>query len=245
MCLALFRFDPLDDWPFLLVSIRDEDLNRPAAEPHTWWPQTAPGVVGGRDLRAGGTWLAIDPGQRAVAAVFTPAGPTPRGSAHRSRGELPLAALAGDGLDSRDLSAYLPFALLRADAVAPTWWSWNGSRMQQQPISPGVHVANIDGLDATSTSRRQARWLAPFAAHVPEPFRRRETPESTWGQWLRLIDNGLEPERDDSLLLRRTLPSGSYGTRSVALVAIGKGDLGYDVTDRPGSGSWTSVALSR
>ena len=78
----------------LLASVRDEDLSRPAAGPGQWWPDACPGAVGGRDLRSGGTWLAVDAAAGTLAAVFTPGEPTPAGTALRSRGELPLLALS-------------------------------------------------------------------------------------------------------------------------------------------------------
>lgn len=243
MCLALFRFQPDEDWPFLLVSIRDEDLARPAQGAGRWWPEAHPDVIGGRDLQGGGTWLAVDPGRRTVAAVFTPGGPTSDSSGGRSRGELPLAALGVGGIDSLDLRAYLPFTLLVAGTNGATWWSWDRSQLERTPVAPGFHVANIVGLDAVARSPRQARWLPRFTETTPVPFDASGDVRSRWRRWLDLLDDGLEEGRLDSLLIRHTGPRGAYGTKSVALLALGKQDLRYDVTERPGDArSWTSVA---
>lgn len=242
MCLAFFRFDPAHDWPFLLVSIRDEDLARPAAGAGAWWTDSHPGVVGGRDLQSGGTWLALDPNRRRVAAVYTPGAVGTATSAYRSRGELPLAALDVDELGELDLTVYLPFALLRADAADAVWWSWNGSDLERTRITPGMHAGNIDGLDATAHSPRQARWLPAFQRACPEPFHPTGHVGHAWGRWAELLDRGLEPDRDDALLVRRTAGHRGYGTRSVALVAIGRHEVRYDVCDRPGDAlGWTSV----
>lgn len=242
MCLALFRHAPGEDWPFLLVSIRDEDLARPAESAGEWWPQTHPGVVGGRDSRAGGTWLALDVRSRAVAAVFTPG--TPSAPGRRTRGELPLAALRTNSIASLDVAAFAPFALLRAQASGATWWDWNGVELRETPVRPGLHVANNDGLDALDRSSRQARWLPRFADTVPVPFDASADIAQRWGRWLDLVNQGLEPERRDALLVRHTAPGGTYGTRSVALLAIGTHDLRYDANDRPDDpAGWTAVAL--
>ncbi|MGW0199243.1 NRDE family protein, partial [Nonomuraea sp. NPDC003201] len=40
-----------------LMGVRDEFTDRPWEAPGEHWPEH-PGVVGGRDLKAGGTWLA-------------------------------------------------------------------------------------------------------------------------------------------------------------------------------------------
>ena len=242
MCLAFLRFQPDEEWPLLLASIRDEDLARPAARPGEWWPDTDPGVLGGRDQRAGGTWLAVDPDRRAVAAIFTPPVLAAPAVGQRTRGELPLLALRHGITQKLDLHPYEPFTLLLADRTEAVWWSWAGSRLERTPVAPGMHIANIDGLDATSQSARQARWREPFEASAPVPFNPDGAPADRWAGWLNLLGQGLEPERPDSLLIRRTVGEGTYGTKSVALLAIGKDDLRYDESDRPWErDSWTTI----
>jgi uncharacterized protein with NRDE domain len=242
VCLAFLRFRPEDEWPLLLVSIRDEDLARPADRPGRWWPDTHPGALGGRDRRAGGTWLAVDPARRVAAAVFTPGAQTAPSAGQRTRGELPLVALRHGDLGSVDLAAYQPFALLLAAAGRSQWWSWTGSHLDRTTVEPGTHIANIDGLDADADSPRQARWRRPLADAAPADFRADAAPADQWGGWLDLLGRGLDPERADSLVLRRTHDGGTYGTRSVALLAIGRDDLRYDETDQPWDPqSWVTV----
>ena len=242
MCLAFLRFEPDEDWPVLLASIRDEDLARPAAGPGAWWPDSDPGVLGGRDLRAGGTWLAVDPNHRSVSAIFTPPVVTDPGAGQRTRGELTLLALRHGSLEELDLQPYQPFNLLLAGAAEAVWWSWSGSELTRTPIVPGAHIANIDGLDATERSARQARWRAPFETSVPVPFSPDGRTAARWGGWLDLLGHGLEPEVADALLLRRTVEGATYGTKSVALLAIGRRDLRYDESERPWEqDSWTTI----
>lgn len=55
MCLAIIAYNAHPQYPFLLAHNRDEFYGRPA-EPLQEWKE---GWIGGRDLKAGGTWLAF------------------------------------------------------------------------------------------------------------------------------------------------------------------------------------------
>lgn len=67
MCLIVFDWRPhaRDGALFTLAANRDEFLRR-TADPLHWW-QAAPGVLAGRDLVGGGTWLGMTRGGRFAA----------------------------------------------------------------------------------------------------------------------------------------------------------------------------------
>ena len=238
MCLAFLRYEPDRPWPVVLLSIRDEELARPTAAPARRWPQTQPGLLGGQDLRSGGTWLAVDTDRNAVAAVFTSGGATPLDSALHSRGDLPLIALRDDGLDGVDASSYGPFTLLLANPTRATWWTSTGSGLRRHDIPAGDHIANVDGLDATHNSPRQARWRDRLADSAPTVFDPAAGVPDRWNGWPTLLAGGLELDTRDSLLLR----SGPYGTKSVVLIALGAQGVCYDATETPTDvNSWSTV----
>ncbi|WP_412063140.1 NRDE family protein [Rubrivirga sp. IMCC45206] len=85
MCLIAFALDAHPAHRLVLMANRDEAFARPAA-PLAPWPD-APGVLAGRDLTAGGTWLGVAPGGRwaALTNVRDPLLPCP---AQQSRGRL-------------------------------------------------------------------------------------------------------------------------------------------------------------
>src|SRR5262249_28732879 len=58
MCLLLIAFDSHPDYTLIVAANRDEFYDRPSTAAAFW--ADAPWVVGGRDLKAGGTWLGID-----------------------------------------------------------------------------------------------------------------------------------------------------------------------------------------
>ena len=57
MCLISFAYQAGGETPFLLAANRDEFHERPTL-PAGYWPD-APHVLGGRDLRGGGSWFAL------------------------------------------------------------------------------------------------------------------------------------------------------------------------------------------
>ncbi len=91
MCLIVFAWRPEHDLPLVMAANRDEFYARPSLPLSAW--EDAPGLYGGRDLEAGGTWLGIGPHGRfaALTNIRNPRQP-PRG---RSRGELPVQFLRG------------------------------------------------------------------------------------------------------------------------------------------------------
>jgi uncharacterized protein with NRDE domain len=62
MCLIVLAHAVSDATPLVIAANRDEAHDRPSLAA-AWW-EDAPDVIGGRDLRAGGSWLAITRGGR-------------------------------------------------------------------------------------------------------------------------------------------------------------------------------------
>ena len=93
MCTAILSIEP--GAPVLLAGVRDEHVDRAWQPPGRYWPDH-PGLIGGRDLRAGGTWLAVAPGAERVACVLNGRGTMAAAGSRRSRGVLPLQ-VADDG----------------------------------------------------------------------------------------------------------------------------------------------------
>ena len=82
MCTVIIRI-PHDDAAVQLLAVRDEDPGRGWDPLGAWWPDH-PGVVGVRDRRAGGAWLAAEPASGRLAVVLNREGapdiPTTRSS---------------------------------------------------------------------------------------------------------------------------------------------------------------------
>lgn len=99
MCLVALALGQHPHWPLLLAANRDEFFARPAAPLAHWAVPEAAGIVAGRDLREGGTWLGLNAhGRLAVLTnVREPQHERPRA---RSRGEWVSRWLSGqDSVD--------------------------------------------------------------------------------------------------------------------------------------------------
>ena len=85
MCTILVRWDPAAAEPLVVAANRDEFYDRPSAAAGFW--ADAPWILGGRDLKAGGTWLGVDRrGRFAAVTNFRQGEREP--AAPRSRGHL-------------------------------------------------------------------------------------------------------------------------------------------------------------
>jgi uncharacterized protein with NRDE domain len=89
VCLILLAWRVHPDYPLVLAANRDEFHQRPAA-PAVWW--SSPRILAGRDLSAGGTWLAVTPDGRFAALTNYRDPGRPRSDAP-SRGALPVRLL--------------------------------------------------------------------------------------------------------------------------------------------------------
>ena len=91
MCLIVVALRATPRYPLIVAANRDEQHARPTARA-AWWTEP-PGVFGGRDLLAGGTWLAVD--RRGRFAAVTNVRDASRPTGLRSRGALVADFVAG------------------------------------------------------------------------------------------------------------------------------------------------------
>ncbi|GIF80170.1 hypothetical protein Cba03nite_15190 [Catellatospora bangladeshensis] len=229
MCTVAVSFEPSFPVPLLALAVRDELLMRPWEAPGAHWPRH-PGLLGGIDLVAGGTWLAVDPAARRAAFVLNGRGQLAPEHGRRSRGELPLLAASGAPLPA-DLAAFDPFYLVTAGLTGASMVSWDGAERDETALPEGVTVVVNSGADPAEP--RAARLLAALRAGV------RPDPAGGWGDWLGLAaGQGVAREDDAALILRRTFGDDlRYGSSSVTLLALGPDLVRYDfaaVPDEPG-----------
>jgi uncharacterized protein with NRDE domain len=151
MCLIAFAWQAHADYRLILGANRDEFHARPAA-PLDWWPD-APGVLGGRDLQAGGTWLAVARSGRLATVTNYREDLKPQGGL-RSRGELVSRFLSGtesatEFAASVDGASYAGFSLLAAELGARrselAYVSNRGDAARS--LEPGIYGLSNASLD--------------------------------------------------------------------------------------------------
>jgi hypothetical protein len=236
----------------LLAGVRDEFADRPWLPPGRHWP-AYPELIGGIDLLAGGTWLAVDPSARRVACVLNGRGRAAAAAERRSRGVLPLRGAATGELAKSGLGQTDPFHLVVAGLGEVTaWarlWSWDGVHLTERELGPGLHIVVNSGLAEPGSgagddlfSARVAYFGPKFAASTPHPFGGGTTMQA-WGPWVGLLaGDGLDPADERALIVRRQLDSRTWGSSSVSLVAVGSPGVRYDFTPDPASpDAWSQV----
>jgi uncharacterized protein with NRDE domain len=221
MCLIAFDHRPGSAWPLRLVANRDEFHARPAAPLARW--ADAPEIVGGRDLEAGGSWLAVHRRGRfaAVTNVRDPrlkvAGDAP------SRGDLVRDALTCadlpawlDRLASGEAERFAGFNLLAGDGER-LWHLHRGlDGIQLGEIAPGLHGLSNASLNTPwpklisvrqglGASLRHGRWPEDALAAMGDrhPADDDQLPET---------GVGLEMER---MLSSPFIVGERYGTRAM------------------------------
>ena len=165
MCVAAIAWQAHPRWRLVAIANRDEYHARPTA-PLARWDS---GILAGRDLEAGGTWLGVRPdGRFALVTNFRVDGfPQAR---RPSRG-----ALVADWLEereSRSLAGMNPFHLVCLDAGS-AWHVTNHPQPLRTALAPGIHGVSNGLFDRPwpKTVRLQdalAAWLgAGSDDHTP------------------------------------------------------------------------------
>lgn len=267
MCTAVLSIEP--GLPVLLAGVRDELTDRAWEPPGRHWPQY-PGLIGGRDLQAGGTWLAVSDQDRRVGCVLNAIGAMAPAATRRSRGSLPLTAAAGGPLDQDALADLDPFHLLTAEPAGAIIQSWDGRALTERTLPPGLHFVVNSGLASELAGGGPSAGLpapqraepapAPNGrehelariAHFLERFRSAARPDprpgqpvaDAWGSWFPLVNgDGIGPDDLRALIVRRDLGGGrTWGTTSLSMVGLTQDAIRYDFTGRPGDpSSWYPV----
>lgn len=223
MCVAALGWAAHPRWRLVVAANRDEFHARPTA-PLARWDN---GVIAGRDLEAGGTWLGVNEGGRfaLVTNYRLPGYPKP-GLA--SRGGLVVDWLMGR--PDPDPAALNPFHLLRVGLEG-------ADHVSNQPVPAGSPLDH--GLHGVSNGRFDQPWLKTqrltaalsgwLAADSDDPAR----------LFNALADEAeLPPEADSEGPDRPFSPvfirNATYGTRSSTVVLVDHAGTGTIIERRFG-----------
>lgn len=148
MCLVVVGWQQHREYPLILAGNRDEFHARPTKDAH-WWPDHSD-IVGGRDLQAAGTWLALHRnGRFATVTNFRDA--EPPAAKLRSRGHLVSEFLMSsenplDYLNRIDGAAYGGFNLMVGAGENLAWLSNRDGPPKM--LGPGIYGLSNALLDS-------------------------------------------------------------------------------------------------
>ena len=224
MCLILFAWSARADAPLFVAANRDEFFDRPAA-PAAFWEEPK-GLLAGRDLSAGGTWLGVTTLGR-FAAITNYRDPLARKTVAPSRGALVVDFLAGETAAEPYLRSVAPragefngFSMLAGDRSGLYFFSNREGAVK--PVEPGVHGLSNHLLDTPWPKVEKGK--AALAAMLDrefeaEPYFRLLADNST-------AEDDVLPETGVGRIRERQLAAihvqaGDYGTRCSTLLRIG------------------------
>lgn len=241
MCTVIVRVGDDPSEPVRLLAVRDEDPARSWDPLGAWWPERLPGVVGVRDRRAGGAWLAADPATKRLAVMLNRADVLEIPESELvSRGGLVLGSVAGEAPPERPRTH--GFNLVEVQPGSAIVTSWDGTALRRQELPPGTHMIAHDDVD--DATPRIAEWLGAF--RVTDPDDSAGDPASLWRPWLDVLERSaaLGPV-DDRAIIRDNRPFG-YPTLSLlvclASVSADGVDVRYGAFDDPGT--WNAIDLA-
>jgi len=224
MCTLAIYFQMTDDYPVVIAANRDEYLERPAAKPTVLCEH--PRIVGGKDLRAGGTWLGVNE-YGVVCGLLNRRTDAPNLEA-RSRGLLCLDTLrrktareAADFAAAQSGRDYNPFNLLIASRDA-AFVAYNRiERIEVVQLKPGCHLLTNLDVDDFECPRISASFEKFATLGNDVGFRRDPLLRRVQLQKL-LADHNtqLDPRsgRPNSLCMHLD----AYGTRSSSQIFLGR-----------------------
>lgn len=225
MCLIGLAWRTHPRHELVLAANRDEFHARPAAAAGPW--KDHPEIFGGRDLKQGGSWLAVSTRWR-IAAITNVRRMVPPDPQAPSRGRLVADFLVG-GADPveyaeslrEDAGNYSGFNLVLGDRQALLFVT-NTPEFHIDVLSPGIHTVSNASLD---TSWPKARRLhAAFESWTRDSWESfgplfKALGDRTPAPPAELPNTGVGPAME-KLLSPPFIVSPHYGTRCSTVVAI-------------------------
>jgi uncharacterized protein with NRDE domain len=222
VCLVVFAWKSHPEYQLILAANRDEFHGRPAQEAH-WWPDL-PDVLGGRDLQAGGTWLAVARSGRF--ATVTNYREQQRAQAGlRSRGEIVTNFVTTD-IDAKSFVSaiagepYAGVSVLTADDENMCYTSNRGD--EPLALAPGIYGLSNASLDTpwskiTRTKEALTTLMESDNVNTTELLRllADQTPAASAE-----VDNSDLPFKVARALTAPFIISDTYGTRCSTVLLI-------------------------
>ena len=226
MCLIVFSYQENKEsskaFPgsLILAANRDEYYERPTESMH-WWESE--GVLAGKDLQAGGTWLAISDDGR-FAAITNYKEPTNGNTDLKSRGELVSNYITSKEVTSSEYlenikgKNYAGFNLLLGDKEGIHYFSNRTEEVDK--LEPGIHA--VGNLLLNSQTKKYIKVKNQFKELLqtnPDEDGLLEFMKGDSGDLSDLDMAGFK-ETEHEEIPYRFIKSDYYGTRNTTIITI-------------------------
>jgi len=229
MCLILLALQQHPSYKLILAANRDEYYDRPSAPPAFW--NEAPGLLAGRDLRSGGTWLGITKKGR-IAAITNYRDPASTKRNAPSRGWLVRDFLVGSegsmeylGKVRQEGRKFNGFNLLVGVKDELYWYSNRSGEIAK--LSRGLHGISNRLLDTpwpkVIRGTQGISQILDKDVEIPTEILFDLLQDRTQASEEILPDTGVGIEWE-RILSPVFIVSPTYGTRSSTLILIDKKD---------------------
>ena len=237
MCLIVFSYKESKEsskaFPgsLILAANRDEYYERPTKNMHWWEPEA---ILAGKDLQAGGTWLAVsNDGRFAVLTNFKE--PANGKEPLKSRGELVSNYITSKGASSKDYleniqeRKYAGFNLLLGDKEGIHYISNRSEEIEK--LESGVHtLGNLLLNSETKKSIKIKNQFKELLQTNPDESGLLEFMKGDSGDLSNLDMAGFK-ETEHEEIPYRFIKSNYYGTRNTTIITINeKGE--YKVSEQ-------------
>lgn len=212
--------------PVRCLALRDELVGRSFDDPGEHWAGH-PGVVGGRDQAAGGSWCVTDVGSGVTGLVLNRPERREAEPGTPSRGVLPLLLVEHGARwpGVLEVAGMASFTLLLVSDSVLRRWDFDGSVLTSLEMDSGTHMITSGG----SEDRRVVRHAAAFE--------RSEFPAG----WLSCLQATAPSPDLEALVVRREIDARVYATVFGQLITSVPGELSLAWTREPwGDHPWVS-----
>ena len=223
MCTSVILFRKEHTWPLIIGSNRDESLSRKSKFPGRHWLKLYPQIIGGLDIKKGGSWIAIND-HGLVAIIHNRKLVKDNNLIKKSRGQIILKLLscnkiesALESLNNINQSIYNGFNIFLGNK-SHCYWGKHISvdkKIEVNELNEGLSILTEKDLNDV-TDKKTNFYLNKFSlAPTPEPSK------NDWMSWellltMQNIENKNYPEEAICFLNKKN----DYGTRSSSLIAI-------------------------
>ena len=221
MCTLLILYRPKNKWPLIIAGNRDEMKDRPWLPPGKHWSKCN-GIIAGKDLTAGGSWLGINT-NGLVATILNRTNSLGPDIEKNSRGKIIIDILKNKTLDAAlnyikllDITKWKPFNLFLANNKKAYWVkSSDKDELSINIIPEGKHF--LDSYDINSNQSERYLYNNNRFKVLNDP-----NPDSLeWKEWINLLAEKSYPKGKPFAAMNITNKyKKNYGTLSSAIIAL-------------------------